>query len=93
MRAVAMVAIALVAISSTAIAADPAATTNPEDKIICKRIQETSTGSHFPMSKRTCMKKSEWKQLADETDRTLRKVGDQRVNPNSDIATMGGGPS
>ena len=93
MRAVVMVAVTLAGMSSPALAADPAATAKPEDKVICKRIQETSTGSHFPMSKRTCMKKSEWKQLADETDRTLRKVGDPRVNPNSDMSTMGGGPN
>ena len=93
MRAVVMVAIVLVGMSSTAVAADPATTAAPEDKVICKRVQETSTGSHFPVTRRTCMKKSEWKQLADETGRTLRKVGDQRVNPNADIATMGGGPN
>ena len=91
MRIALTVATAMIATTSPALAGDTAASTPPEDKIICKRIQETSTGSHFPSSKRMCLKKSEWKELADDTDRTFRKINDQRVNPNADLG-MGGGP-
>jgi hypothetical protein len=92
MRFALIVATAIVGITSPALAGDTATSTPPEDKVICKRIQETSTGSHFPSSKRMCMKRSEWKELADDTDRTLRKVADGRVSPDAQLSTMGGGP-
>lgn len=92
MRIVVIAAIAWVGIASPAVAAEPATAKAQEDKVVCKRVQETSTGSHFPVTKRTCMKRSEWKELADETDRTLRRVGDQRLNPNAERPGMSGAP-
>jgi hypothetical protein len=92
MRLVVMAAIAMVGITSPAVAADPATASGPEDKVICKRVQETSTGSHFPVTRRTCMKRSEWKELADDTDRTLRNVNNPRLDPKAAPAGMGGTP-
>ena len=92
MRLVVMAAIAMVGIASPAIAADTTTASGPEDKVICKRVQETSTGSHFPVTRRTCMKRSEWKELADDTDRTLRNVNNPRLDKNAKPAGMGGGP-
>jgi hypothetical protein len=92
MRVVYAAAIALVATTSPAVAADPATASGVEDKVICKRVQETSTGSHFPVTKRTCMKRSEWKELADDLDRTMRNVANPRLDRNAKPAGMGGAP-
>jgi hypothetical protein len=92
MRGVFIAAIALVGIVSPAVAADTATASGAEDKVICKRVQETSTGSHFPVTRRTCMKRSEWKELADDLDRTLRNVGNPRLDKNARPAGMGGTP-
>lgn len=64
----------------------------PEDKIVCKRTATTSyTGSHLGRPKKTCRRASEWKELDEEKDRTLRKVQDGRLNPDQPVA-VGGGP-
>ena len=64
----------------------------PEDKVICKRTETTSyTGSHLGRPKKTCRRASEWKELEEEKDRTLRQVQDGRLSPDQP-ATMGGGP-
>jgi hypothetical protein len=63
----------------------------PEDKIICKRVYDADTGSHFTSSVRVCHKASEWKELDDETQRTMRTIHDSHgVNPNDLAPTMGG---
>jgi hypothetical protein len=92
MRGIVIAAIALVGIASPAVAADTATASGAEDKVICKRVQETSTGSHFPVTRRTCMKRSEWKELADDLDRTLRDVNNPRLDRNAKPAGMGGSP-
>lgn len=64
----------------------------PEDKIVCKRTNNTYTGSNLHRPKKTCMKASEWKLLEDEKDRTMRRVQDANgLNPNQPTA-LGGGP-
>ena len=74
-------------VSAAGGAADPA-----EDKVVCKRVHDAETGSNFRRSKRTCMKKSEWKELDEELNRTMRGLADGRANPNAPQG-MGGGPN
>ena len=78
-----------------ALAATPATAEEklpPEDKIICKRTATTSyTGSHLGVPKKTCRKVSEWKELEEDKDRTLRRVQEGRLSPDQP-ASMGGGP-
>ena len=64
---------------------------NPEDKIVCKRNETYVTGSRLSRPKKVCMKASEWKQVEDEKDRTMRKVQDGRLNPDQP-GSVGGGP-
>jgi hypothetical protein len=64
----------------------------PEDKIVCKRVYDADTGSHFTSSQRVCHKASEWKELDDQTQRTMQRIRDPHgVNPN-DLAPSMGGP-
>lgn len=64
----------------------------PEDKVVCKRVGNTYTGSNLYRPKKTCMKASEWKQLEDEKDRTIRRVQDSNgLNPDQP-KPLGGGP-
>ena len=60
----------LFAASTTAAAGDK--NQPPEDKIICKRVYQADTGSHFTSSERVCHRASEWKELEDGTDRVMR---------------------
>ena len=92
MRGFVIAAIALVGIASPAVAADPGADAAKEDKVICKRVQETSTGSHFPVTRKTCMKRSEWKEMEQGLDRAMRSLGDMRGDPKAPPAGMSGAP-
>ncbi len=87
MRLLMSVALVIASFSAPAIAADPA-----EDKVVCKRIYNNDTGSNFRRSTRTCMKKSEWKELAEQTDRTMRDLGQARPG-RTPAAGMGSGPN
>jgi hypothetical protein len=64
-----------------AILAVPAAAAAPkdegEDKVICKRQQDADTGSHFATTKKVCMRKSEWKQMEDGAENSLRRLRQQ----------------
>jgi hypothetical protein len=63
-----------------------AAGANPakEDKIVCKRQYDASSGSHFRNSKKVCMKQSEWKEMEDVKDRVMREMGERGAsNPDS----------
>ena len=91
MRSLAIVAITLAGFASPAAAADPAPASK-EDKVICKRIQDTATGSHFPVTRKTCMKRSEWKELADGTGRALRDLEDGRLDRNINQPGSGAAP-
>ena len=62
-----------------------------EDKIVCKRNETYITGSRLSRPKKTCMKTSDWKQVEDEKNRTLKRVQDGRVSPDQP-STLGGGP-
>ena len=66
--------------------------TPKEDKMVCKRADDYYTGSHLSRPKKTCMKASEWKELEDEKDRTVREAGNPRgVDPNTPTP-LGGSP-
>jgi hypothetical protein len=80
----------LFASSAAAMAGEPKKP--PEDKIVCKRVYQADTGSHFTSSERVCHKASEWKDLEDETARTMRQLHDSHgVNPNDLAPGLGGG--
>lgn len=72
MRILGIVACASLALSTAAIAKDP-----PEDKLVCKRVQDPETGSHFSSTRRVCMKQSEWKELEDGTERAMQQGRDR----------------
>ena len=85
MRILAIAACVGLGIATAAAAKDP-----PEDKIVCKRQQEADTGSHFASPKKVCMKKSEWKELEDQTERTMDKV--RNSGSAGPLQPTGGGP-
>ena len=63
-----------------------------EDKMVCKRIKEPDTGSHFRSSKRVCATASEWKERDAELQRSLRESSTKGlVDPNAPRVT-GGSP-
>ena len=70
MRILALIACAGLSLAATAEASDP----KDGDKIVCKRQQDADTGSHFSGTKKVCMKKSEWKELEDQAERTMDKI-------------------
>lgn len=74
MRILMGLACALVLMPS-AVAADPPKPT-PQEKVICKRVYEADTGSHFTSSKRVCRKSSDWDQLEREKNEAMRTVRD-----------------
>ena len=78
-------------VATPAVAKDPPPPT--EDKIICKRQQDADTGSHFATTKKVCLRKSEWKQMEDGAENTLRKVREiGGACPKCLVAGSGGGP-
>jgi hypothetical protein len=60
--------------TATAQAATAAPATVPTEKLICKRIEEASTGSRLGKSKRICRTQTEWSAADLETARSLNKV-------------------
>lgn len=86
MRALLAIAIGSICISVPATAGEPA-----EDKRICKRVLDTHTGSNLRGSKRVCRPASEWKELEDEKDRLMRRVGDG-AGPSPNYKGPAGGP-
>jgi hypothetical protein len=49
---------------------------SPEQKLVCKRVYGADLGSHFQSSKRVCHTAAEWKEIEDETNRTLSTIRD-----------------
>ena len=72
MRLSIWLACAFLGVTTAAAAKDPAAP--DEDKVICKRQQDADTGSHFATTKKVCLRKSEWKQMEDGAENSLRRV-------------------
>lgn len=62
----------------------------PAEKLVCKRVYNADTGSHFQSSKRVCRTALEWKEIEDGTARSmqnLRSYGGRSGQPGG-----GGGP-
>jgi hypothetical protein len=63
------------------------------DKVICKRVYDADTGSHFTSSKRVCHTALDWKLLEDETKRSMQTIRDHGgLDPNNRATGVGGGP-
>ena len=86
MRLLSLIACASLGFATAAVAKDP-----PEDKVVCKRQQDADTGSHFASAKRVCMKKSEWKALEEQTERTMDKIRNSGAAAGP-LQPTGGGP-
>jgi hypothetical protein len=85
-------------LSSAAVAAPqtPAAKDAKPDraeKVICKRVYEADTGSHFQSSKRICRTAAEWKEIEDGTQRVMKTIRENSgINPGDLAPGIGGGP-
>ncbi len=90
MRALVSVSMALILVSAPAFANEmPEA---PKDKRICKVTEEGRTGTHLGGRSKVCRKASEWKELEDNTERSLREIDDRRA-PDSFGASPAAGPT
>lgn len=65
--------------------ADPATPTAPqEEKLVCKRIDDNSTGWRVQKVRKVCRTAAEWRALDDETQRAIGKFKDKGMfDPNS----------
>ena len=67
---------AMLLLGTTAVQAkDPASGSDP-DKVVCKRVYDADTGSHFQSSKRVCRKASEWREIESGNERLVQQVRD-----------------
>ena len=86
-------------LSSAAVAAPQTQPTNnrapdPAEKVICKRVYDADTGSHFQSSKRICRTAAEWKEIEDGTERVMKTIRENSGIAPSDLAPgLGGGPN
>ena len=79
--------------STVAAAQTPDKSAQGPDKVICKRVQDADTGSHFTSSKRICHTAADWKLLEDETGRAMQTLRDHGgFNPDNRAPGVGGGP-
>lgn len=70
--------------AATVQAAAPAPAAIPTEKLICKRIEEASTGSRLGKTKRICRTQAEWRAMDDETARAINKTkANGLTDPNS----------
>lgn len=89
MKALLSFPIALALLAAPSAASDQQ---KPEDKIVCKRSETTSyTGSNLGRPKKTCRKASEWKEIEEEKNSTMRRIQDGRVSPNQPARLGNGG--
>ncbi len=79
MRIIGAAGLVLLSFHMAASAQEPA-----KEKLVCKRITQADTGSHFSSSRRICKTKEEWKELEDEAQRLLQS------NRSSTAAGIGG---
>jgi hypothetical protein len=61
---------------TTGAAAAPESKDHPQDKVICKRVYEADTGSHFQSSKRICHTAAEWQDIDQGTERVMKTIRD-----------------
>ena len=67
---------------------------DPAEKVICKRVYEADTGSHFQSSKRICRTAAEWKEIEDGTQRFMKTIRENSGIAPSDLAPgLGSGPN
>ena len=76
MRILGLVMCASLGLATAAVAKDPPPAP-AEDKIICKRQQDADTGSHFASTKKVCLRKSEWRQMEEGAENSLRRLREQ----------------
>jgi hypothetical protein len=63
------------------------------EKVICKRVYDADTGSHFQSSKRVCHTASEWKDIEDGNERTMRALREHGgISPGSGAPAVGSSP-
>lgn len=66
---------------------------DPAEKVICKRVYDADTGSHFQSSKRICRTAAEWKEIEDGTERVMKTIRENSGIAPSDLAPgIGAGP-
>lgn len=64
---------------------------NAEEKLVCKRVYDADTGSHFTSSKRVCHTALEWRELEAETQRSMQRIRDNGgFNANGRPTGVGG---
>jgi hypothetical protein len=67
---------------------------DPAEKVICKRVYDSDTGSHFQSSKRICRTAAEWKEIEDGTQRVMKTIRENSgINPADLPPSIGGGPN
>ena len=87
----ALVAIAAVILSTAAAAQVKDKPAEVQEKVVCKRVYDADTGSHFTSSKRVCRTALEWKLLEAETQRSMQRIRDNGgFNPNGRAGGVGG---
>lgn len=58
--------------------AEPAPAAPPtEEKLVCKRVDDNSTGWRVQSNRKVCRTAAEWRALDDETQRALSKAKDK----------------
>ena len=77
MRAWGLAAAVVLGMASVAAAKDQDPQGQQEDKVVCKRQYDADTGSHFSTPKKVCLRKSEWKQMEDGAENSLRRLREQ----------------
>jgi hypothetical protein len=94
------IAIAAAMLASSAAAAAPQTqpakdrAPDPAEKVICKRVYEADTGSHFQSSKRICRTAAEWKEIDDGTQRVMKTIRENSgINPADLAPGLGSGPN
>ena len=67
---------------------------DPAEKVICKRVYDADTGSHFQSSKRICRTAAEWKDIEDGTQRVMKTIRENTGINAGDLAPgIGAGPN
>lgn len=89
MRVLFALPLALSLLSTAAFAEEEKVAEN--DKVVCKRTEVGWTGTRVGRPKKTCMKVSEWRELENGAEASMRKVQSGGTNPASDRGVGVGG--
>ena len=83
----------ILGLAVAAVSASPALastfTASRADPLVCKRDRQTNLGSHF-RAPRTCMLRSQWREMEEHTQRELQQILDGQ---NASNGATGGGPA